>query len=136
MQRIKGGMSKMEKSHVLIITTVLLTTIFIVGCTGQEPNYYTSHRSVSAPYNISIDGCGLYYENITILDKTTEIVSEVFSSRTSYVIVANDGIFREATSFEIYRQFEPNKTYTVISTDRQGCGYSNHHVWVGSVVIP
>jgi hypothetical protein len=129
---------------VIITITLLISFILFSGCIdgdkgndmfGRTPNYYYSHASASAPYAISGDACGIYYENITVLDKTTEIVRDGFGSRTSYVIVADDGIPREATSYAVYRKLISNNTYTVASTDRQGCGYSEHHVYIGKVKL-
>jgi len=143
----------MNKNKIFVIIILLISIVMFSGCIGDSksisgnnsgadmfgrtPNYYYSHKSASPPYDISTswDACGIYWENITVIDKTTEIVNNGFGSRTSYVIVANDGIQREATSYSVYRELNPNNTYLVASTDRQGCGYSNHHVWIGKVEI-
>jgi predicted small secreted protein len=121
----------------IFVILLLITSAFLAGCTtdtktghdvfGRTPNYYYSHAPVRPS---TMDGCGFYYENITVLDKTTEVVPQGFGSRTSYVIVADDNIQREAASFEAYRLLIPNNTYTVISRDGQGCGYTDHHVWI------
>jgi hypothetical protein len=121
----------MTKQFVLIIASLIIATTLLVGCvdTSGDYNYYNTHEPVSSD-NYNLNCYSSYYENITVIDKTTEIVKSGWGARTSYVVVADDGVTREAVSFGVYRLLIPNNTYRVISTDRRGCGYAEHHVWI------
>lgn len=112
-----------------IIILLIAGMIFSMGCLS-EPNYSQSHELAKPHFS----GCDYYYEDITVIAKNQEIVKSGFGSRTSYVIVTNDNIDREAASFRVYNELDLNKTFKVISSDRMGCGYADHHVWITEVV--
>ena len=116
----------------LLVSLALILLLVTAGCIDKDPNYIYSHNNTAPNYG---DVCRTYYENITILDKNQEVVSSGFGSRTRYVVITTDGISREGVSFAVYRELEINKSYLVISSDRKGCGYVNHNVWIESVFV-
>ena len=67
--------------------------------------------------------------NITIIDKTSQIVSTGFAARTEYLILGNDNILYYTPDWVTYRIIIINETYYITTSNRKGYGYTRDH-WV------
>ena len=62
--------------------------------------------------------------NITVIDKTSEIVGVPFSSRTEYLILGNNGTIYYTLDWKIYRALIINKEYSITVRNLKGHGYT------------
>ena len=67
--------------------------------------------------------------NITVINKTTEIVPHGFSSATEYLILGDDGNVYHAKEWKIYHDMRVGKRYNIKTKNLCGWGYPSDY-WI------